>query len=1030
MPELGKATYFLEVNSRQYDAALDAADEKAIASSNVIGRSFDKANASMAGLGAKAGVTGGKVATAEEGMAVAATESSAAISKAHASAEASYVRMSATGTKAYERMKLGPLAAIGVTLFEGIKTFKENANAAAILSKAYDNAGVHAHTTRAELKGITEELEKNTLASRAQIQGILALSLGFRDVADKGRFAQTVLDAAALTHRDGATIAKAYGRALEDPATGLTKLGRVGLAFSPIQKAMAKQITETQGAAKGLAYVEGLVENRTRGMAKAAADKAPWVQLFKQFKEIAASFTSAVLPAFNALLHGMNAHKTTVKVLVGVLVGLAAAYVAVKVAQKAWVAYTAFAKGVVIAWNTVALLMGKTNWYLADSFRAATRAERLDTAATAENTAAKLRNLAAGARAGAGNLLRGGATGAGVGALGIAAVGAGAIGILNHFKGEADKALTGMEQNEKRFNVKTEEALAYYAARVQHYVKMGWDKARAKTAAEADTFGHLGEHIGNTLGAKLAKGLSAQQKKIKAAMKSIMDGLKTQVVDSQAALNLAMQHGAPQEILKTLSQSASDAAYDAAHGAQGAAQAVRDAHEKILEKHKEWLDKMKGLASDHMDKVIQAVSDKVNAAKSKLGDAFGNLSATLFRAFDANTQAGLAKFDKALQAFGDKIQKAVTAANKKIDAALAKANASLNAQQGELTESEQKLKDMQDRANAIAQGEALSDAQGQLAAAKTPAERAAAERAVRDAQNAITMSALEAKAAIERKAKDAEFDAKRKQVEDMAQAERDAYQAQLDRMQKAYEARINQAKLDYESERELYKNHLQTWLNQELVWLQKHPQQWRRVFNSLVSVFGPDVKRAGKLIGRGFIGEFRDAVNDTAKKALKYNAALHNAAATLGRSLANGIVGGMATLAPKLYREMIHQVNLAFRQFGITYKIKSPSKKTEDEIGKPLGEGVVVGFAKAIAPLVKPLHLPPPSANGTNTIMSAATSANSRGEAGVSWGRATDLAHSGTGRGAVTVVQHITRTDPDPFQLAHEARFAADGAFG
>ncbi len=1022
MPELGKATYFLVADTREFDAAMAHADEVSAASSTSVGRSMNRASASVGKLGASAGATSKKIARDEEGMAEAATASSRAISRAHAAAETSYVRMGATGTKAYERMKIGPLAAIGVTLYEGIKTFKENALAAGQLDQAYSLAGRTAGLTRKGFDELTDSMDKNSTFTKAQIMYVEQLSLGLRNVKDKSGYVQTVLNLAAKMGVAPAVAAKAYGRALADPAQGLQKLGRMGVFVSDGEKKMAKTITETSGVLAGQAYVAQVVAQRTQGMAKAAANSQPWIMLWKTFKEIAASMVGGITPAFKALLGAMNAHKTTVKVLVGSMLALAATYVAVKAAEKAWIMYKTTSRGVLIAWNVLVTLMGKNNLRLAESQALATRAERLNTAATYENTAAKIRNAAASARAGAGNLLRGGATGALTGAVGIGAIGLGAIATLNHFKNVAGNALSDMEKNEKRFNVKTEEALSYYAASVQKYVKKGWDRAAAKTQAQADVFGHLGVHIGQKTGEGVAKGLSAQEKKIKDAMKGIMDGLKSSVVDAQAALNVAMAHGAPPEILKTLGQSAADAAYDAAHGAQGAAQAVRDAQQKILEQHKAWLDKMKGLATDHMDKITTALTAKLQGAKDKLSSAFGTLSEVMFRAFDANTQAGLAKFDKALQSFQDKIQKAITAANKKIDAGLARANDALSTLQGQLTPAEQKLKDMQDAANATSQREALSDAQGQLAKAKTPAEIAAAQRAVRDAQNAITMSALERQAAIERAAKDKEFDLKRKALEDTAQAERDAYQAQMDRMQKAYETRINQAKLDYDSERALYKNHLQLWLNEELAWLQKHPTQWKRVFNQLVSVFGPDVKRAGKLIGRGFIGEFRDAVNQTAKTSLKYSGALASAANALGRNLAYGIVGGMKSLAPALYKQMIASVNAAFKAFGIAYRMHSPSKKTEEDIGKPLGQGVVVGFAKAVEPLTRDLDVARPTGRGASFGSTMSPSVMQRAGA--------RIAEEGPQRAGVTIVQHIKRVDPDPFQLAHEAAFAADGVFG
>ncbi len=1062
MPELGKATYFLVADTRQFDTAMAHADEVSAASSTKIGRSMDRATVATGKLAASAGAGSARVVRAEEGMAAAASASTKAVQRAHGAAESSYVRMSATGTKAYERMRLGPLAAIGITLFEGVKTFKENANAAAILDKAYSNNARSAHISRDALKGVTEELEKNTLASRAEIQGILALSMGFHDVTDKARFAQTVLDTAALTHKQGEVIAKAYGRALEDPANGLTKLGKAGLIFGPAQKAMAKQITETNGLLAGQAYVMQQVEMRTKGMAKAAADKAPWVQLFKQFKEIAASMVGVILPVFTALLKQMNAHKTAVKVLVGTLIGLAAIYVTVKTAEKAWSLITAAHTAILGAKAVAARAVAGVTATVVESDMAAAASSRAlagamvgeevvagELALTLRGVTAANYQMAESAIAGEAAMAKGTGGGSKIisGLKGIATTGniatvaiLATAAALAYMGKKAWDAYQNMKQAQANIASDQNVALTAYAHEVNTLIKGGMERSAARIKADSDVFNRLGIHVGKTMVDGVAHALSDGATKLQVKMKEVMDGLASTAESASVALSTAIAHGAPKEILDQLSQASSDAAYDAAHGASGAAEAVRAAHEKLLAAHKAWLEKMKGLAQTAVQDLIDTITTKLQNAKSGLKSSFENLATVMFRAFDAVTEKGLSRFDAALQKFNDKIQKAIAKANKDMDKALAKANDALTTQGAALTPAEAQLKALQDKQNATAQQETLADAQSQLAGAKTPAEIASAQRAVRDAQLAIQMSALERQAAIERAAKDKETDAKRQALQDQADAERQAYQDQMDRMQKAYEARINQAKLDYASERETYKNHLAQWLQAEEVWLSKHPQQWRRVFGQLVAVFGPDVKAAGKLIGRGFITQFRDAVNDTAKKALRYSGALASAANALGRGLADGVVGGMKTLAPKLYREMLIQVNKAMKQFQLAYGIKSPSKKTHEDIGMPLGQGVVIGFAKAVAPLTRNFSLGTatmsgydgnltsrPTARPTSTFMGGTMSPAVVQRSGARI--ATEGGGSAT-RPNVQVIQNIKRVDPDPFQLAHEARFAADGVFG
>jgi hypothetical protein len=79
----------------------------------------------------------------------------------------------------------------------------------------------------------------------------------------------------------------------------------------------------------------------------------------------------------------------------------------------------------------------------------------------------------------------------------------------------------------------------------------------------------------------------------------------------------------------------------------------------------------------------------------------------------------------------------------------------------------------------------------------------------------------------------------------------------------------------------------------------------------------------------------------------------------------------------------------------------------------PLGQGIVVGLTRGAEGLFDGVHVP-----------------DYRGHAAASGMRAATVASGGTARGSVTIEQHISRTDPDPFQLLQEAKFAADGTFG
>jgi phage-related protein len=114
---------------------------------------------------------------------------------------------------------------------------------------------------------------------------------------------QAVLDFAQKMGTSPKQAALTLGKALNDPATGLTKLTRVGITFTDAQK---KQITAMEKAGNVAGAQKIIIDELNKkygGQASAAADtfSGKQKQLANQFKEIKESIGNALLPILEQL---------------------------------------------------------------------------------------------------------------------------------------------------------------------------------------------------------------------------------------------------------------------------------------------------------------------------------------------------------------------------------------------------------------------------------------------------------------------------------------------------------------------------------------------------------------------------------------------------------------------------------------------------------------------------------------------------------------------------------------------------------
>ena len=133
------------------------------------------------------------------------------------------------------------------------------------------NSGAAGQTAKG-LADISTELQSVTTFSDDAIQGMQALLLRFQSIGPENfqRATEAVLDLSIALGQDLQSTTRLLGRALEDPARGMTQLSRAGVIFTTQQKEVIKELFETGKAAEAQALLLEGLEKRFAGAAEAA----------------------------------------------------------------------------------------------------------------------------------------------------------------------------------------------------------------------------------------------------------------------------------------------------------------------------------------------------------------------------------------------------------------------------------------------------------------------------------------------------------------------------------------------------------------------------------------------------------------------------------------------------------------------------------------------------------------------------------------------------------------------------------------
>lgn len=157
---------------------------------------------------------------------------------------------------------------------ESIRLFDVQAKAEAQVKQGLESTGQVAGRTFEELKRLASELQEETIFGDEEIlKGVTAQLLTFTNIAGEqfDRTQQAALDLATRLDGDLQSASIQLGKALNDPVANLSALSRSGIQFSEDQKAVIKELAETNRLAEAQTIILDELDKQYGGSAQAAA---------------------------------------------------------------------------------------------------------------------------------------------------------------------------------------------------------------------------------------------------------------------------------------------------------------------------------------------------------------------------------------------------------------------------------------------------------------------------------------------------------------------------------------------------------------------------------------------------------------------------------------------------------------------------------------------------------------------------------------------------------------------------------------
>jgi hypothetical protein len=219
-------------------------------------------------------------------------------------------RMEATG-KSFEKFgkdlsKSVTAPLVGVAALS-VKAFMDQEDAVARMEATLKATGGVAGVTSDHIKGLANNLQQTTTFADEATVGAGALLLTFKGISNQmgegndvfDRTIKASQDLSALMGTDLNSAVMTLGKALQDPATGLQRLTRIGIQFSDQQKEQIKTLAASGDALGAQKLMLAEVESQFGGTAEAMANTASGKikQALNQLSEAGETFGAALAPA-------------------------------------------------------------------------------------------------------------------------------------------------------------------------------------------------------------------------------------------------------------------------------------------------------------------------------------------------------------------------------------------------------------------------------------------------------------------------------------------------------------------------------------------------------------------------------------------------------------------------------------------------------------------------------------------------------------------------------------------------------------
>ena len=185
------------------------------------------------------------------------------------------------GPVAAFRLVSGAISKLGGEVDKYMAIAAEAEKAQAILNSTLTATGANAWTSAAKLNEYAKTMAKVTLFEDEAVTSMQGILLGFRNIqgVNFDRASTEILNMAQVMGMDLTSAAQAVGKALDSPITGMDSLSKQGFKFSAAEKAMIKELVETNQLAKAQDIILKELSKTYGGAAAAAADTASVVSI-------------------------------------------------------------------------------------------------------------------------------------------------------------------------------------------------------------------------------------------------------------------------------------------------------------------------------------------------------------------------------------------------------------------------------------------------------------------------------------------------------------------------------------------------------------------------------------------------------------------------------------------------------------------------------------------------------------------------------------------------------------------------------